>query len=97
LTTAQESIGRYRELVARDRAAFLPNLAWALTHLANRFTASRRDDDGLAATQEAFDRYVDLNELYPFEREGVVAEVYYEHARLLRLNNRLDDAFPVAE
>ena len=49
----KEAVDAYRELAAASPAAFLPDLARALTVLGIRLTALRRHPEALAADREA--------------------------------------------
>ncbi|MBI2888093.1 MAG: tetratricopeptide repeat protein, partial [Chloroflexi bacterium] len=53
LAPAQEAVGLYRELAARQPEAFRPDLAMSLNTLANRLSELGRREEALAPAQEA--------------------------------------------
>jgi tetratricopeptide (TPR) repeat protein len=61
LTAAEETVQLYRGLAA-DNPGHLPDLAQALTNLANRLAESGRRVEGLAAAEEAVRLYRELVE-----------------------------------
>jgi hypothetical protein len=60
LATAEEAAGLYRELVGRNRDAFLPNLAGSLNTLANRQGKAGQREAALATAEEAAGLYREL-------------------------------------
>jgi hypothetical protein len=50
---AEEAVARRRELVADNRAAELPGLALALSHLADRQAAAGRHEEAVTTGDEA--------------------------------------------
>ena len=60
LLTAQEAAELYRELVSRNRDAFLPDLAMSLNNLANQLSAAGQRKEALLTAQEAAGLYHEL-------------------------------------
>jgi hypothetical protein len=54
---AQEAVDLYRELVALNRDAYLPNLATSVTNFAVYLAEGGRRAEGLAAAREAVELY----------------------------------------
>ncbi len=62
LAATEEAVGLYRELVERNRDAFLPDLAMALNNLGNRLSDLGRREAALEAAEEAVGLYRELVE-----------------------------------
>jgi hypothetical protein len=64
-TTAQEATDLYRELVALNRDAYLPDLAGSVHNLANRLAEAGRRADALTTAHEAANLYRELVQIHP--------------------------------
>ena len=60
LTASEEAVKLYRELVGRNRDAFLPDLASALNNLGIRLSNLGRREEALTASEEAVKLYREL-------------------------------------
>ena len=60
LAASEEAVRLRRELVAQNRAAFLPDLASALNNLGSDFSSLGRREEALAASEEAVRVYGEL-------------------------------------
>jgi hypothetical protein len=71
LASIKESVGHYRELVKRNREAFLPDLARSLSVLGDRLAESQRLPEARDAAAESLEALATFFLRYPRRFEGL--------------------------